>query len=56
LTGTPADTERLARLLGFEFWHYDEHVMHDYRIVALGDDGALRGAIDAGHGDWRDLL
>jgi protein SCO1/2 len=56
LTGTPADTERLARLLGFEFWHYDEHVMHDYRIVALGGDGALRGAIDAGHGEWRDLL
>jgi len=56
LTGTPADTERLARLLGFEFWHYDEHVMHDYRIVALGDDGALRGAIDSSHGTWRDLL
>ena len=56
VTGTPADTERLARLLGFEYWHYDEHVMHDYRIVALGGDGALRGAIDPAHNDWRDLL
>jgi protein SCO1 len=56
LTGTPADTERLARLLGFEFWHYDEHVVHDYRIVALRDDGTLRGAIDSVRDDWQNLL
>jgi cytochrome oxidase Cu insertion factor (SCO1/SenC/PrrC family) len=56
LTGTSADTQRLARLLGFEFWNYDEHVMHDYRIVALNGDGGLRGAIDSAHSDWRALL
>ena len=56
LSGTPADTERLARVLGFEFWRDGEHVMHDFRIVALGGDGAQRGVIDSVHGDWRDLL
>ena len=56
LSGTPADTERLARVLGFEFWRDGEHVMHDFRIVALDGDGAQRGVIDSAHGDWRSLL
>jgi cytochrome oxidase Cu insertion factor (SCO1/SenC/PrrC family) len=56
LSGTPTDTERLARVLGFEFWRDGEHVMHDFRIVALGSDGAWRGAVDSAHGDWLNLL
>jgi cytochrome oxidase Cu insertion factor (SCO1/SenC/PrrC family) len=56
LSGTPADTERLARVLGFEFWRDGEHVMHDFRIVALDSDGTWRGAINSARGDWRDLL
>jgi cytochrome oxidase Cu insertion factor (SCO1/SenC/PrrC family) len=56
LSGTPADTERLARVLGFEFWRDGGHVMHDFRIVALDRDGSWRGAIDSAHGDWRELL
>lgn len=56
LSGTPDDTERLARALGFEFWRDGEHVMHDYRIVALSGDGAQRGVIDSADGDWRNLL
>jgi cytochrome oxidase Cu insertion factor (SCO1/SenC/PrrC family) len=56
LSGTAADTERLARVLGFEFWRDGEHVMHDFRIVALGGDGAQRGFIDSAHRDWQDLL
>jgi cytochrome oxidase Cu insertion factor (SCO1/SenC/PrrC family) len=55
LSGTPTDTERLARVLGFEFWRDGNHVMHDYRIVALGRDGVQHGIIDAAHGDWRGL-
>jgi protein SCO1/2 len=55
LSGTAADTERLARVLGFEFWRDGEHVMHDYRIVALDRDGAQRGIIDSIHRDWRNL-
>ena len=56
LSGTPADTERLARALGFEFWRDGEHVMHDFRIVALDGDGAERGVIDSVHDDWQVLL
>ena len=56
LSGTPADTERLARMLGFEFWRDGDHVMHDFRIVALGGDGAERGVIDSVHKDWQNLL
>jgi cytochrome oxidase Cu insertion factor (SCO1/SenC/PrrC family) len=56
LSGTPADTERFARLLGFEFWRDGEHVMHDFRIVALNRDGAQRGVIDSAHHQWLDLL
>jgi cytochrome oxidase Cu insertion factor (SCO1/SenC/PrrC family) len=56
LSGTSTDTERLARVLGFEFWRDGEHVMHDFRIVALGSDGAWRGALDTARGDWRELL
>jgi cytochrome oxidase Cu insertion factor (SCO1/SenC/PrrC family) len=41
LTGTPAGTEQLARRLGFRFWKYDRHVMHDYRIVVIDAEGAL---------------
>jgi protein SCO1 len=55
LSGTAADTERLARVLGFEFWRDGEHIMHDYRIVALDRDGAQRGIIDSIHRDWRNL-
>jgi protein SCO1 len=56
LSGTPTDTERLARALGFDFWRDGEHVMHDFRIVALGGDGGWRGVIDSAHGEWRNLL
>ncbi|MGC2030672.1 MAG: hypothetical protein WA642_11675 [Steroidobacteraceae bacterium] len=37
-------------------WRDGEHVMHDYRIVALDRDGVQRGIIDSVHGDWRNLL
>jgi cytochrome oxidase Cu insertion factor (SCO1/SenC/PrrC family) len=56
LRGTPDDTARLARVLDFEFWRDGEHVMHDFRIVALGCDGGWKGAVDSAHGDWRELL
>lgn len=56
LSGTPDDTARLARVLDFEFWRDGEHVMHDYRIVALGSDGGWRGTVDSAHGDWQELL
>ena len=56
LGGTLPDTERLARALGFEFWRDGDHVMHDFRIVALGRDGAERGVVTSAHRDVGNLL
>jgi cytochrome oxidase Cu insertion factor (SCO1/SenC/PrrC family) len=56
LSGTAADTERLARVLGFDFWRDGDHVMHDFRIVALDGAGAQQGVIDSAHRNWQDLL
>lgn len=41
LTGTRASTAQLARVLGFEFWMYDRHVMHDLRFVVANESGSL---------------
>jgi protein SCO1 len=41
LIGTRAAVEQTARQLGFEFWKYDEHVMHDTRIVYFDERGTL---------------
>jgi protein SCO1 len=39
LSGTEADTHRLADFLELKYWVYDEHVMHDFRIVVFDADG-----------------
>ena len=41
LTGTRTADEQTARQLGFEFWKYDEHIMHDTRILYFDERGAL---------------
>jgi protein SCO1 len=41
LIGTRAAVEQTARQLGFDFWKYDEHVMHDTRILYFDERGAL---------------
>ena len=41
LVGSRAAVEQTARQLGFQFWRYDQHVMHDSRIVFFNEDGAL---------------
>src|SRR5947207_4547334 len=46
LTGSPGDTRRLARFLGLRYWRYDEHLMHDFRIVRLAADGSIAAALD----------
>ena len=43
-----AQVRRFAGRLGFEFWRYDEHVMHDERVVVLAPGGALQ--VSAGPG------
>lgn len=39
LSGTEADTRQLADFLELKYWVYDEHVMHDFRIVIFDADG-----------------
>ena len=41
LIGTRTAVEQAARWLGFEFWKYDEHVMHDTRILYFDERGTL---------------
>ncbi len=41
LIGTRTAVEQTARQLGFEFWKYDEHVMHDTRILYFDERGRL---------------
>ena len=45
LTGNPADTRRLARLLGFEYWIMDSHVAHDFKIIVLDASGLIEKEI-----------
>jgi len=39
LSGAGTDTRRLADFLDLKYWIYDEHVMHDFRIVVFDADG-----------------
>jgi protein SCO1 len=39
LSGAPSDTRRLAEFLELNYWVYDEHVMHDFRIVLFDAEG-----------------
>jgi cytochrome oxidase Cu insertion factor (SCO1/SenC/PrrC family) len=41
LSGREADIGRFARALGFEYWKYDEHVMHDFKIVFVSAEGRV---------------
>ena len=56
LSGTPAATRVLAHFLGIRVWRYDEHVMHDMRIVRLGPDGAPGASLDWQQRDVQRLL
>lgn len=56
LGGSRADTERLARELGFEFWAYDEHVMHGSRVVVFDPSGILVAAADPTQPGWAAAL
>lgn len=41
LIGTRESVERTARQLGFEFWKYDQHVVHDSRVLYFDEHGTL---------------
>jgi protein SCO1/2 len=46
LSGSKIATRTLARFLGVRFWSYDEHVMHDFKILRLDADGAIETTLD----------
>jgi len=52
LSGSRGDTEKLARQLGFDFWKYDEHVMHDAQVLVFDAHGLLTAALAPGTRDW----
>jgi cytochrome oxidase Cu insertion factor (SCO1/SenC/PrrC family) len=56
LCGSSQATRALARFLGVRFWAYDEHLMHDFKIVRLDANGAIAAALDWQHREVDRLL
>lgn len=46
LSGSSESTHRLARYLGIDYWLYEEHVMHDFKIVRLDAHGDIVRSIN----------
>ena len=42
VSGEDDRTHRIAGMLGISYWFYDEHVLHDFKIVLIAPDGAIR--------------
>jgi len=45
LSGSAQDTRRMARFLDLDFWVYDDHIVHDFRIVIFDAEGRMRREI-----------
>jgi cytochrome oxidase Cu insertion factor (SCO1/SenC/PrrC family) len=56
LTGSQTATLQLAHQLGFPFWTYDEHVMHEPRAVIFDTSGVQRAALGSQNARWSDAL
>lgn len=56
LSGSREVTEQLAHQLGFPFWKYDDHVMHESRAVLFDSQGIQRAALGAPASRWVDAL
>jgi protein SCO1/2 len=56
LSGSRDDTERLARQLHFEFWKYDEHVMHGARALVFDVRGEVESELGPENRDWAGAL
>ena len=56
LTGSPEATRRLAQQLGFPFWQYEEHVMHESRAVLFDARGIQQAALEAPLSHWANAL
>ena len=56
LNGPVAAVEQLARQLGFPFWKYDEHVMHESRAVLFDTQGLERAVLGSRISQWPDAF
>jgi protein SCO1/2 len=56
LSGSQTATEQLAHQLGFPFWKYDEHVMHESRAVLFDTSGVQRAVLGSRNSRWSDAL
>jgi cytochrome oxidase Cu insertion factor (SCO1/SenC/PrrC family) len=56
LTGDQDATRQLAARLGVRYWHYGDHVMHDFRIALLAPDGRVVAALNAADDDLGKLI
>ena len=45
LSGDDAAIRGMAQRLGVNYWRYDEHVMHDFKIALLSPEGRLLRAM-----------
>jgi len=41
LTGSIASTRQFAKALQFPYWRYDEHIVHDFKLLVIGPDGEI---------------
>ncbi|MBS0374927.1 MAG: SCO family protein [Proteobacteria bacterium] len=56
LTGDEASTNALAHALGFDYWRYDEHVMHELRALVFDPRGRPEAALGPETPDWASAL
>lgn len=56
LSGKRDTTLKLARALGFDYWNYDEHVIHSPRVAIFDGKGQLAVVSDASTTNWPKLL
>ena len=46
LTASEKDTPIIARQLGVRYWWYDEHIMHDFRLLRVDAQGEVVGVME----------
>ena len=51
LSGSARDTRTLARLLGIGYWVYDDHVVHDFRVLRTNRHGEITATLQAADED-----
>ena len=45
ISGEDDRTRRIATMLGISYWFYDDHLLHDFKIVLIAPDGEIHRAL-----------